>query len=406
MIYKRGCDKKGPDGICSKCGKRRSCGVYWYKFQWQGKLVRESTKQGNDKVARQMEAAHRTSLAKGEVGIREKKPIPTLAEFLKHRIEPWAKRRTSWIWYRAGMRALLRYRPLANLPLNEVQGEQAGDFAAHRLSEGLQAGSINTSLRVLRRVLRLAVEWGVLESTPKMGLLSGERRRERVVTVEEEARYLALASPLLGSVAAVLADTGFRPDECHRLRWEDITWANGRNGTLVVTHGKTAAARRVLPMSPRVRSILEQRWDETGRPSEGWIWPAPTKTGHIDHSSLKKQHAKALKLSGVRPFVLYSLRHSFLTRLGESGCDAWTLARVAGHSSVAISSRYVHPSEDLVLAAMSRLGGHNSGHIANHDETLDVSRVEVMPEQSEGYVVSAAGLEPATHALKGHCSTN
>jgi hypothetical protein len=43
--------------------------VYWYKFMWQGKLVRESTKRGNDKVARQMEAAHKTSLAKGEVGI-------------------------------------------------------------------------------------------------------------------------------------------------------------------------------------------------------------------------------------------------------------------------------------------------------------------------------------------------
>ena len=52
--------------------------VYWYKFQWNGKLVRESTKQGNDKVARQMEAAHRTSLAKGEVGIREKKRAPTM----------------------------------------------------------------------------------------------------------------------------------------------------------------------------------------------------------------------------------------------------------------------------------------------------------------------------------------
>ena len=49
--------------------------VYWYKFMWQGKLVRESTKQRNDKVARQMEAAHRTSLAKGEVGIREKKTV-------------------------------------------------------------------------------------------------------------------------------------------------------------------------------------------------------------------------------------------------------------------------------------------------------------------------------------------
>ena len=57
--------------------------VYWYKFMWQGCMVRESSKQGNDKVARQMEAAHRTSLAKGEVGIREKKLVPTLAAFGK-----------------------------------------------------------------------------------------------------------------------------------------------------------------------------------------------------------------------------------------------------------------------------------------------------------------------------------
>ncbi len=39
--------------------------VYWYKFMWKGQVIRESTKQGNDKVARQMEATHRTSLAKG-----------------------------------------------------------------------------------------------------------------------------------------------------------------------------------------------------------------------------------------------------------------------------------------------------------------------------------------------------
>jgi hypothetical protein len=71
---------------------------------------------------------------------------------------------------------------------------------------------------------------------------------------------------------------------------------------------------------------------------------------------------RALRISKVRPFVLYSLRHTFLTRLGESGCDAWTLARIAGHSSIAISARYVQPSENAVLTAMDRLGGHNIGH--------------------------------------------
>jgi hypothetical protein len=62
--------------------------VYWYKFMWQGELVRESTKQGNDKVARTMESAHRTKLALGEVGIREKKTAPTLKSFCVGRFEP------------------------------------------------------------------------------------------------------------------------------------------------------------------------------------------------------------------------------------------------------------------------------------------------------------------------------
>jgi hypothetical protein len=55
MIYKRGKCKLDGEGRCPRCGKKGSCGVYWYKFMWKGKLIRESTKQGNDKVARQME---------------------------------------------------------------------------------------------------------------------------------------------------------------------------------------------------------------------------------------------------------------------------------------------------------------------------------------------------------------
>jgi integrase len=377
MIYKRGCNKKGPNGSCSKCGERGSCGVYWYKFMWQGKLMRESTHQGNDKIARQMESAHRTSLAKGEVGIREKKIVPTLTEFIQGRFEPWAEsvfasKPKTWSWYRNGMRRLLAFAPLAGLRLNELTGESVACYVAHRRSAGLEVSSINRELQVLRRILHLAVEWSVIEVTPKIRMIAGERHRERVVTPEEEARYLAAAPEQLSSMVAVLIDTGMRPDECFRLRWESITWANGRYGTLLVTHGKTAAARRVLPMTPRVRGILETRWEAADKPAEGWIWSAPTRSGHVESSSLKKQHKRAFEtiaeeatkngLKPVRPFVLYSLRHTFLTRLGESGCDAWTLARIAGHSSIAMSTRYVHPSEDAVLAAVERLGGHRIGH--------------------------------------------
>jgi len=343
--------------------------VYWYKFMWQGKLIRESTKQGNDKVARNMESAHRTSLAKGEVGLREKKPVPTLGEFIDKRFEPWARAtfetsslKTWRDFYKVGIRAIKEYKELANLKLDEVTSERAAEFGAYRQSKGRKISTVNSSLRVLRRILGLAVDWGLIESAPKIKKLPGERHREHVVAQDEEAKYLTVAQEPLGSVAAVLVDTGLRPEECFRLRWESITWSNGRYGTFLVTHGKTAAARRLLPMTPRVRAILERRWQSAGKPADGWAWPAPTCSGHLEASSIKKQHSKALKASGVRSFVLYSLRHTFLTRLGESGCDAWTLARIAGHSSIAISARYVHPSTDAVFAAVDRLGGHKIGH--------------------------------------------
>ena len=40
-------------------------GTWWYRFTWRGKAIRESTKQSNKRLAEQMEAAHKTSLAKG-----------------------------------------------------------------------------------------------------------------------------------------------------------------------------------------------------------------------------------------------------------------------------------------------------------------------------------------------------
>src|ERR1700733_8841516 len=108
--------------------------TYWYKFMWGGEIVRESTRQGNDKIARQMESAHRTSLAKGEVGIRDKKPVLTLAEFIDKRFEPWARSRferaspKTWVgYYRVGLSAIKNYKPLAAIKLDEVTSETFAD---------------------------------------------------------------------------------------------------------------------------------------------------------------------------------------------------------------------------------------------------------------------------------------
>ena len=173
---------------------------------------------------------------------------------------------------------------------------------------------------------------------------------------------------------------GMRPEECHCLRWENIDWAGGRNGALLIVRGETKAARRVLPLTTRVRIALENRWNLAGPTNRGLGVARRHERRTHKSRQLETPTQKSLKLAKVRPFEVCSIRHTFLTRLGESGCDTYTLARIAGHSNISISQRYVHRSEDAVLNALSRLSGPNSRH----------SGESLIPARSEELLLNTA----------------
>jgi len=312
------------------------------------------------------EARLRSELALGNFGILERKSVPTLATFIRDRIQPKVqqpdgeRRLKRFQWLRSSL-APLSTHSIGRVQLDHITTEHIWTYTAERGSE-VGIGSVNRELRCLRRILRLALEWGVVDRAPKVTMAGDDPGRERVVTKREFSRYLLCASPLLADVATILYDTGLRPDELHRLRGEDLDFNADRYGRLYVRHGKTAAARRALPMTPRVRCVLEARHVSAGCPGSGWVFPATdSKSGHLSHGSLRRAHARALKLSKVEPFLLYSLRHTFATRISASpNMDNWTLCRIMGWSSLAVSKRYIHPNGDRVLAAFG-LSGDNSG---------------------------------------------
>jgi hypothetical protein len=118
---------------------------YWYKFMWNGEMVRESTKQGNDRTARNMESAHRTALAQGLVGIREKKPVPVLRMFLENDFQPYVEtkhkgKEGTVRYYKDGVKMLLKSE-LASVRLDQLNDQGAQQFAA-RLSH-LSASRVN-----------------------------------------------------------------------------------------------------------------------------------------------------------------------------------------------------------------------------------------------------------------------
>ncbi len=333
-------------------------GVYWYKFMWSGKSIRQSTTQGNDKVARQMEAAHRTSLAKGEVGIRDKTPAPVLKEFLKQDFMQYAKtahctQSRTLRYYKQGADLLIAS-AIAPLRIDEISDQNAQHFAAEY--RRLSPSGINRGLRTLRRALNLAYQWGKLEKPVRIFLAKGENQRDRVLTDLELEAYIAACPQPWKDCATIIAEEGMRPGEVFTLKWEYVL-LNGSGGLIKIVDGKSKAARRVLPMTPNVYRSLSSRHTACGHPSEGWVFPSSSRDGHLTGDVARSHHARALTVSGVKRFEPYILRHTALTNLAKKGADAHTLARIAGHSSIVITMRYVHPQADALERAFEMAHG-------------------------------------------------
>jgi integrase len=289
----------------------------------------------------------------------------------------------------------LSFEKLATARLDSITTETIGAFIAVRKCTGVQISSINRELQALRRMFHLAQEWGKVEKAlPTVRMVPGENHRERVLTAEEEALYFAGAkseamnqhmdASLLADVASILLDCGLRPEECFRLRSENV-----RDGKIEIQYGKTDNARRRIPMTPRVQAILEMRVSKTA--GGEWVFPAATRSGHMEPSTLKKQHAKAIEQATAilrkqterediefQGFELYTFRHTCLTRWAPH-MDPWTLAYLAGHRDMNITKRYVHPQEQTIRAAMDRAQVANSGHTSGHTgQKVDLESTPVL----------------------------
>ena len=104
------------------------------------------------------------------------------------------------------------------------------------------------------------------------------------------------------------------------------------------------------------------------------MFPSGAKCGHLEQGTAKTQHSAAIakvnekvvkenrkrEAQGEKPLTLpltpfepYVMRHTALTRMARH-CDPFTLARIAGHSSITITQRYCHPQADAVEAAFSK----------------------------------------------------
>jgi integrase len=329
-----------------------------------------------------MEAAHKTALAKGEVGIRERKMSPMLKDFADRFLDEirvtCAERPSTAVFYSSKLRRILEFEPLANARLEAVDESMIAAFVQNRLRQTSRAGanrkkgtepkttkplspaSVNRELATLRRLLRMAHDWRVIERVPRIRLLRGERNREFVLSHAKERLYLAMAPPPLREAATLMLDTGLRVGELLALEWPDVhlqPTGEAKFGFIHVRKGKSSNATRNVSLTARARATLLALY-ETRRSAH--VLTRESGLHLVSIFTIESQHKRLREALKLPPdAVIHSFRHTFGTRLGEAGTDAFTIRQVMGHSSVTVSQKYVHPTPEAMERAFERLEALN-----------------------------------------------
>jgi integrase len=356
-------------------------GVYWYEFQFKGQRVQESAHTANKNVARKIQDAHKTRLAKGEAGIHEPAAVPTLKEFaprFESEIETVCADKPATVgFYKEKLRRLLADPDLANARLDAIEKGMIDAYKQRRSREPSRYGrplapaSVNRELATLRRILRLAHAWEVVNRVPKITLLRGERNREFVLSHSLESKYLGAAPQPLYDVATLILETGMRPGEAVHLRWADVYLnpaVHAKFGYVAVRKGKSRNAKRNLSLTARAAGMLKARKEAA---HSEFVFPGKNPGTAMLGTYLDRLHDRVrqdLELSD--DFVVHSLRHTMLTRLGEAGADAFTIMKIAGHSSVTVSQRYVHPTPEGMERAFERLEDLNAAKLAQTEAEM------------------------------------
>jgi integrase len=365
--------------------------VYWYHFLFNGEHIQKSTKQGNPRIARQIEAAYKTALAKGEVGITERKKIPTfktaMSQFLswskqEHQMAPSTAER-----YRYSSFALLSF--FGDKPLDKITPEEVERYKTSRAAEfktvrgkdkkriqtkqRLRPATVNRELACLRALFNHAIKGDVPLRNPisktAAKVLREDNEQTRVLTYDEQGKYLAKASPMLFDVATLMLETGMRPEEVYRIQLENVHLSDNY---LFNPYGKTKAAKRRIKLTATVKSILEQRIKDAAkrtrnRHEAAYLFPCEADATR-PLPGIQSAHSRALRESKVAPFRPYDCRHTWATRAVEAGIDLVTLAAMLGHSKINMVLRYAHPTQAHQTNAMDKMEKYVSEQKIAHAE--------------------------------------
>lgn len=384
--------------------------VWWYKFWFNGQLIRESSKSGSKTVAKDAERARRREFEQAYNHIPKRERMPLFA----HAADLWLaskaglaeKSRERYEQCVGHLKEEFGKRLVCDVDVNDI-----AEYRRKRLASGVTNRTVNYETGCLRGILRQYGLWGPIADRVKA--LPERHDVGRAISAEHESKLLAAASasrsPALLPLVVLSLDSGMRLGETQALRRKDLRleWKDGSigRGELVVPKSKTAAGTgRVIPLSRRVCACLSlwfERFPDAGPDSFLFPFHKVGLAGNIrvpvlydvdvsrPMGSWRKAWRLACRAAGVR-YRPHDMRHTFISRLAENpSVSEQTIKALAGHVSRQMLERYSHIRSEAKQVAIQALEqgstvpifgatGHKIGHSgATSEPGTDAKLLEI-----------------------------
>ena len=259
---------------------------------------------------------------------------------------------------------LLRFRNyFGTRRLREITYRDVRAYYLMRLKEPTHYASqpsiatMNRELGVLRRILGIGVREGWIARNPfSMGepLISpsSERRRERILTLEEERHLLdTCENPqrrFLRPLIICLLDTGARLSEfLQHLRWHSVNFET-RTVILEAMTTKTLKGRQVS-MTGRMYQELTALWELSNGAGDTRVFNSTVRQARFAFRAACKE--AGISYGSPDGITLHSLRHTAATRLVKGQMPLQLVGRILGHSQPQTTYRYLTADADAITQA-------------------------------------------------------
>jgi integrase len=321
--------------------------VYWIDYYDPNRTrVQESSQSPTRRDAEALLTIRRSEILRGIY----KQPVKiTFGQFGERYMEHAKANKRSWLRDEQMLKHLCEFFGKEK-QLTEVTPVQIEGYKIQR--QGKVADStVNRELALLKRMFNLAITWDLysgLNPVRKVKFFREFNNRLRILSPEEEERLLHNAIPYLQDLIRFALNTGLRVGEIFSLRWSHVDLPRG---ILAVFASKTQTIREI-PINSETRKVLEA-W-KLNKKSEDVFYNPQTGKPFVD---LKTGFALACEKAGISDVTWHTLRHTFASRLVNSGVDIVTVKELLGHSSISVTMRYAHTNIESKRAAVEKLDG-------------------------------------------------